>query len=77
MPMIRTLLLATAALGLAAYLPAHAAPPCKTATGKIVKCSAKPGAKKMAAHPAMQAVIAKKKVKPRVTDTTGRVSYKW
>ena len=75
--MIRTLLLATAALGLAVGLPARAAPPCKAATGKIAKCSAKPGAKKMAARPAMQTVIAKKKVKPRVTDTTGRASYKW
>lgn len=75
--MIRTLLLATAALGLAAGLPARAAPPCRDATGKIVKCSARPGVKKTAARPAAQTVIGKKKVKPRVTDTTGRVSYKW
>jgi hypothetical protein len=76
MPMIRTLLLATAVLGLAVGLPTRAAPPCKAATGKIVKCSAKPGVRKMAARPATQTVIAKK-VKPRVTDTTGRASYKW
>lgn len=75
--MIRTLLVATAALGLAADLPARAAPPCKDATGKIVKCSARPGAKKATARPATNTVIVKKKVKPGVTDTTGHTSYKW
>jgi hypothetical protein len=77
MPMIRTVLLATAAFALAASPSARAAASCKDMAGETVKCHAKPGAKKMAARAATKTLIAKKKVKPRVTDTTGRVSYKW
>lgn len=66
--------LAMAAAVLAIGGPALAAP-CKNAAGKVIKCGAKPMAKRMCKVKGKMAPCGK--VRSHETDVTGRVAYKW
>lgn len=65
--MLRTILLAAVAIAMTSANPASAAA-YKNAAGHAVKCPAKS---------AQNSMLPRGKVRTHVTDTTGRLNYKW
>lgn len=73
MPMLRTLLLAVVAIAMTSANPASAAP-CRNAAGHAVKCPAKSVQNRSIGQ---NSKLARGKVRTHVTETTGRLNYKW
>ena len=71
--MLRTILLAAVAAAMTFTNPASAAA-CKTATGHAVKCPAKSAQNRSVGQ---NTRLSPGRVRAHVTDTSGRLNYKW
>ncbi|MBY5900840.1 hypothetical protein HFO88_10925 [Rhizobium leguminosarum] len=71
--MLRINLLAAIAIAMISANPASAAP-CRNAAGHAVKCPAKSAQQRSIGQ---NSKLQRGKMRTHVTDTTGRVNYKW